>query len=164
MGNPVPFDVLQYEIELRSTTIRNDETWFYARHYLTDGVTGDSSFFYYTLRDSGIYISSEQDETPRLMIHYPTSQGTQFNGYSGFLRWLFGFGVVPGTVVSTNESVTVPLGTYGCHHYNFDLGSEAFQHEYYSENVGLVRSELILSDGMGGFYPYIRILLTGVQF
>jgi hypothetical protein len=162
-GDPNPFDVLTYYIEILGQTTIDNESWYYTRHLFTDGVNSDSTFYYYTLRDSGLYVREGQANPAILKVVYPTTQGTLFNGYSEFIDFLFGFNIVPAEVISTSESATVPQGTYACHHYSFDLDG-AYQHEFYAPNMGLVRSDLLIDNGMGGFDPYISLKLTNIQF
>lgn len=162
-GNSIPTDTLSYRVDIVGQTTIDNELWYYARHFFTDGVNSDSMFYYYAQRDSGLYVREGQADPAILKIVYPTTQGTLFNGYSEFIDFLFSFNIVPAEVISTNESITVPQGTYSCHHYSFDLDG-AFQHEFYSPKIGLVRSDLLVNDGVGGFYPWISLKLTDIQF
>jgi len=161
-GSPGPSYIYEYTVELLGQSQFGGQTWYRARHFLTDGNYSDSSFWYYTLKDSGLYVTIGESQPVYLKIKYPAAVDDIYEGFNETMYRIFYLGVYPTTIVSTNESTTVPAGTYTCYHSRMNIDGEAFQHEYYSPNVGMVRSELLIFDGMQ-YQPYVILKLKQFQ-
>lgn len=72
-----------------------------------------------------------------LYYKYPVPAGTQYTTSDG----------VDVKVVSVNESVTVPMGTFVCYHYTTTYGNFEVYQEYYCPGKGLVKLEKYYIDG-----------------
>ena len=75
------------------------------------------------------YNTESKIYTPELVYKYPASTGNQYETNSG----------IKVKVVSINEKITVPFGTFDCYHYEIDYGDDMVTDEYFAPNVGLIK-------------------------
>lgn len=80
---------------------------------------------------------STSGNTAILYYKYPVASGTQYMTPDS----------VNVTVVSTNESVTVPMGTFACYHYTMRYANKEVYQEYFCPGTGLVKIEKFYVNG-----------------
>lgn len=114
---------------LRDTTL-DGERWFVEEFSASD--ESPSTTFLCTNRPDGFY--KFRSGAPLLSVKYPASVGDSFHGIGGDAK-----------VLSTNEKVTVPKGTFVCYHYSVSLRGPAMGRVTmcYSPGVGLVSTEAV---------------------
>jgi hypothetical protein len=160
--SPVPVDTLAYIVQITGQTTINQEVWYNARHILRQpGYSDDTTFWYYTLRDSGLCVRISQATPVRLKVKAPGTVGTTFTGYNEFMaNYFWGDITLPGEIQSTSAAITVPKGSYSCYfsRLDYESGSLYFD-EYYAYNVGMVRSEMRVFD-VDTYYDYLRFELV----
>lgn len=75
--------------------------------------------------------------TSILYYRYPVPAGTEYYTTDSVFV----------SVVSVNESVTVPMGTFSCYHYTMKYPGNAVYQEYYCPGTGLIKLEKYYVDG-----------------
>ena len=114
---------------LRDTTL-DGERWFVEEFSASD--ESPSRTVLCTNRPDGFY--KFRSGAPLLSVKYPASVGDSFHGFGGDAK-----------VLSTNEKVTVPKGTFVCYQYSVSLRGPAMGRVTmcYSPGVGFVSTEAV---------------------
>ncbi len=91
-------------------------------------------------KSDGLWFMNPTKSTSGIAIlyyKYPVPAGTQYVTTDG----------VNVTVVSVNETVTVPMGTFSCYHYTMTYPNSEVYQEYYCPGKGLVRMDKFAVNG-----------------
>ena len=130
----------------------DSEAWFLLEDIST---SSDTETYYLANRRDGSWARDSINASPELYIKYPMSVGDTFE-MGGFL----GGGAVE--VVSLDETVVVPAGSFKCVHFLND-GATLKIHIYFALGKGRIKYVLEAADGYGGFRTYAALNLTGIH-
>jgi hypothetical protein len=158
-GSPTPIYDWTYYVKIDSVVTIGDEQWYRARHIIYDNVSAyDSTEYYYTNRDDGLWIRETPGGTAYLKAKYPA---TPSNVYASFNEF---FGSIPSvTVVDTGMVVSLPQGNYRCYYYRALPAATLEFNEYYQPNIGWVTSIWRSYDG-ASWYTALTFQLEARNF
>ncbi len=113
-----------------SDTTIDGERWFVEEFSSSDDNPSRTGLC--TNRSDGFYIL--RSGAPLLSVKYPVSVGDRYQGFGGDAK-----------VLSTNEKISVPKGTFVCYQYSVSLRGPAMARATicYSPGVGLVSTEAV---------------------
>jgi hypothetical protein len=131
-----------------SDTTVDGERWFVEEFSSSDNNSSRTRLC--TNRSDGFYIL--RSGAPLLSVKYPVNVGDRYQGFGGDAK-----------VVSTNEKISVPKGTFVCYQYTVSLRGPAMGRAtmYYFPGVGLVSTEAVTfgANNVSTAYTYTVELL-----
>ena len=146
----VPIDTVERDrsSEVVADTVVAGWTWY--REAVVDEGTGDRGGEWWAVREDGLWSDpGDLDGAGYLRLPYPAPPGATGAGRFGE-AW---------TLASTDTTVTVPAGTFRCHHYRYRSVYMVYDDDvFYAPGIGRVLS--VRHDYFGGVYERVREELT----
>ena len=137
--------------EVVADTVVADETWHRVAVFYEG--TGDRGSDWWAVREDGLWSDpGDLDGAGSLHLPYPAPPGATGAGRLGE-KW---------TLASTDTTVTVPAGTFRCHHYRYRGAYMTYDDDFfYAPGVGRVLS--VYHDYFNGKYERVREELTSYR-